>query len=182
MNTRTPSVPARVNGELLSTPRKPPPEHYEADVDWLLNDAPGLLGEVGVSYAEPSGGARIVVDTGPYHARMQSAMWAVAKFRRLNAVWRQLEPATRAVLVARYAQRRWPAGFVAHFGELVGVVAHLHTKTSQKLTHAARQPAKENAATILADALRVAQSASREAHRAWRQQRRVAADKELEHG
>lgn len=182
MTPRIPTVPARVNGELLSRPRQQQPEHYDQDVDWLLNDAPGLLGEVGVSYSEPNGGARIVVDTGPYHARMQSAMWAVAKFRRLNKVWRQLEPATRAVLVARYAQRRWPDGFVAHFGELVGVVTHLHTKTSQRLTQAARQPSKENAATILADALRAAQQASREAHRAWRQQRRVAADKELEHG
>lgn len=162
------NVPARVNGELLSHPSRPRPEHYEADVDWFLNDAPGLLGEVGVSYSEPSGGARVVVDTGPYHARMQRALWAVGKFRRLNQVWRSLDASTRAVLVARYAQRRWPDGFVSQFGELAGVVAHLHAKTHQRLTQAARQPAKATAAEALAEALRTAQRASREAHRAWR--------------
>lgn len=179
MNTRTPSVPARVNGELLSRPRQQQPEHYDQDVDWLLNDAPGLLGEVGVSYSEPNGGARIVVDTGPYHARMQSAMWAVGKFRRLNQVWRALDASTRAVLVARYAQRRWPDGFVAHFGELVGVVVYLH-QGDQRLTKAARQPAKATAAEALAAALKSAQNASREAHRAWRTQARRRAMEEEE--
>ncbi len=171
---------ARVNGELLGTPRKPRPEHYEQDIDWLLNDAPGLLGEVGVSYAEPSGGARVVINTDPYHARQLNRMWAVQKARRLTAVWRSLDQVTQGVLAARYAQRRWPQGFVSHFGELVGVVVHLHAGSSTALTKAARQPAKAEA--VLAEALKAAQAASREAHRVWRRQQRATADKELEHG
>lgn len=175
--TRLPIVPARVNGELLGAPRRLQPEHYDQDVDWLLNDAAGLLGEVGVSYAEPTGGPRVVINTDPYHARQLSRMWAVTKARRLTVVWRSLDAGTRAVLAARYAQRRWPQGFVAHFGELVGVVVHLH-QGDAKLSKAARQPAKAEA--VLAEALRLAETASREAHRAWRRQQRATADKELE--
>lgn len=163
---------------MLSAPRKPRPEHYEQDIDWLLNDAAGLLGEVGVSYAEPSGGSRVVINTDPYHARQLNRMWAVSKARRLTAIWRSLDQATQAVLAARYAQRRWPDGFVAHFGELVGVVAHLHADSRAKLTKAARQPAKAEA--VLAEALKSAQQVSRAAHQRWREMARKRSEEWVE--
>lgn len=155
---------ARVNGELLGRVRKAQLEHYEADVEWLLNDAPGLLGETGVAYRETSG-SRVVVDTGPYHARAQAAMWAVRKARRLSAVWRGLDDATRLVLLARYAQRRWPEWFVPHFGELVGVVV---LRATPALLVAAGQPSKAGSQSLLGKALADAQEVSREAHRKWR--------------
>lgn len=158
---------ARVNGELLGTPRKQRPEHYEQDIDWLLNDAPGLLGETGVSYGESSGN-RVIVNTDPYHAKMHKALWAVAKYRRVNAVWRSLDSDAQAVLAARYAQRRWPPLFAAHFGELVGVVVHLHAEGGTELTKAAGQHTKERAAKVLAKALEAAQRASIAAHQQWR--------------
>lgn len=164
----------RVNGELLGRVHKSRPEHYEEDIDWLLNDAPGLLGETGVAYRETSG-SRVVVDTGPYHAKAQAAMWAVAKYRRLQAVWRALDDTTRLVLVARYAQRRWPQGFVSHFGELVGVVVYLHA-TRTELATAAQQPAKATAGALLAEALGAAQRASRAAHQQWREVYRQQAE------
>lgn len=162
---------ARVNGELLGTPRKPRPEHYEHDIDWLLNDAAGLLGEAGISYGESSG-SRVPVDTGPYHARMHKALWAVSKARRLTTVWRALDSDTQTVLAARYAQKRWPPLFVAHFGELVGVVVHLHAEGGTELTKAAGQHTKANAAAALAKALGAAQEVSRVAHQRWREQYR----------
>lgn len=165
---------ARVNGELLNTPRKPRPEHYEQDIDWLLNDAPGLLGEAGISYGE-STGSRVPVDTGPYHAKMQRALWAVAKYRRIHAVWQGLDSATQSVLAARYAQRRWPPLFAAHFGELVGVVVHLHAEGGTELTKAAGQHTKESAAKVLATALQAAQRASIAAHQQWRNRARELA-------
>lgn len=167
MKLATPTTSVRVNGELLGRQRTPRPEHYEDDINWLLNDAPGLLGEAGVSYGEPTSGSRVVVDTGPYHARAQAAMWAVRKARRLTVVWRALDDATRLVLVARYAQRRWPAWYVSHFGELVGVVVFLHA-TRADIVAAAGQPSKATAAALLDEALKAAQVASSAAHRAWR--------------
>lgn len=164
----------RVNGELLGRQRKPRPEHYEEDVDWLLNDAPGLLGEAGVSYGEPSGGNRVVVDTGPYHAKAQAAMWAVAKARRLSAVWRALDDETRLVLVARYAQRRWPVWCASRFGELVGVVC---LRLTDAIVAAAAHPSKPASDKLLKAATSAAQDASKAAHQRWREEYRRQAER-----
>lgn len=142
---------------------------WNDDIDWLLNSAPGLLGERGVNQ-DPSGGSgqRFISDTGPMHSRMIAAIPHVQRQRRLNRVWRDLRPLDRAVLEHHYRPRRLVGDPVLRvaFGELAPVVCAL-SPDPEKLRSALRSPHTRTSQEVIRAAKKEATRAVELAHKAW---------------
>lgn len=143
---------------------------WNEDIDWLLNSAPGLLGERGANH-DPSGGTgpRFIADTGPMHARMISSLPHVQRQRRLNRVWVTLSALDRAVLEHLYRPRQQTGdpGMRVAFGELAAVVCAL-CPDPEKLRRALLAPDTQRSRDTVRAALTEASRATAAAHRAWR--------------
>lgn len=147
---------------------------YDEDLDWLINDAPGLLGESGISYnPNGGGGQRVIVDNGPWHIERMKSISAVQKAGRLNVPWAEMTPMHRRVLCGRYQVRRyWPLGFDTQFQELAGVVMVISSRVDD-LKWATPQPKKYK--KLIEDELKEAKRAHLRAHAAWIEAKREAA-------
>jgi hypothetical protein len=166
------NVQVRVNGTLLKQYRKPTNDLYDYDIDWLLNDAPALLGESGVSYSGEGNGGATIADTGPHHEKAIAAIGAVQRARRLTAVWNATPPGDRSILSVRYVQRRrWPPHFEALFGEFTGVVIFItrNDGSYRDLKNAVSNASKHT--KMIMKARRDAEEITRDAHHAWRDAR-----------
>lgn len=146
---------------------------YDQDLDWLINEAPGLLGESGISYNPNGGGQRIIVDSGPWHIERMKSIPAVQKAARLNVPWATLTPMHRRVLRGRYPERKyWPLGFDTQFSELAGVVMVISSRV-EELKWATPQPKKYK--RLIESELKEARMAHLRAHEAWIVAKREAA-------
>lgn len=133
-------------------------------IDWLLNEAPGLLGESGISYSPTAGGKRgSLADNWAFIERAHKAQGAVRRARRLDVIWRRIPSVHRQTLVAYYNRRRtWPPGFEVCFGDVVGVV---FARCDDQVRWMVTQVSKHQAA--LRRVKREAEATARSAHEAW---------------
>jgi hypothetical protein len=147
---------------------------YDPDIDWLLNDAPALLGErsglggtvATIERGVSSGGT--IANTGPHHDAALNAMRSVGLARRLDQIWSRLDQQTQRVLRARYMKRtHWPTGCVVFLtAELVGV-AMLLAEDRKVLTKACQSAAKNDSAKTIQKAAKRAETAVARAHETW---------------
>lgn len=109
--------------------------YWDAELAWLLKDAPSLLGERStqgaVESALRSGGpGHSVASSDEHHGhlidrlRLDEAIGPVARYRSLQKAWVQLERISQRVLCAYYSDRViWPQGFEAFIGRELASVA-----------------------------------------------------------
>jgi hypothetical protein len=97
-------VRVRINGDLVARAPRPRVDKTRTndDIRWLLVHAAGELGEQGMAIDPAGGGSRNPANTGPLHDQRIQSMWAVARWRRLRAIWLVLTPGTQRVLSSRY--------------------------------------------------------------------------------
>lgn len=151
---------------------------YEHDVEWLLCDAPALLGERSIAASnlgaiERGGAPASIADTWPYHEQFLTAMSAVERARRLTAIWDSLPREHQLTLRARYLTRRyWPLGCQVFLSdELVGV-ALLYAPDRDALLDACTRASQPDAKRLIQEARRDALRRITAAHKAWREARK----------
>lgn len=165
-------------------PDAPHPLDYNPNIDWLLNEAPALLGERSAQAsvvasiergADFTGG---ISDNGPHHEAAINAIRAVEQARELDAIWKSLPSHHQQVLRARYIRRQhWPTGCVVFLTtELVGV-AMLLAEDRKELRQACCSAAKNASARLIKRERERARRAVRDAHGAWNAARRERARK-----
>jgi hypothetical protein len=147
---------------------------YDPDIDFLLNEAPALLGErsgQGATQAaieRGKAGGHTIANNGPYHDAAINALGDVRRARRLDEVWHRLTPDTQRILRARYLKRsHWPTGCLVFLTcELVGV-AMLLADDRKALERACQSAAKDQSAKLIQRSRKRAETAVVRAHDAW---------------
>ena len=148
----------------------------DPDLEWLLCEAPALLGE-------RSGHAAVVaaLERGPGGAQSTDGAWDAverarphaARFRRLRAAWTLVAPDHRRLLVVHYtAPASRAAGVPAQLGELARAALAL-CSDRRALELACGHPSGSGSAKRIAEARGLATRALRQAHRAWSSARRA---------
>jgi hypothetical protein len=147
---------------------------YDPDIDFLLNEAPSLLGEksgqgataAAIERGVSSGGT--IADNGPHHDAAISAIESVGRARRLDEIWLMLDAGTRQVLRARYLKRsHWPTGCLVFLtSDLVGV-AMLLSPDRKELEKACQSAAKNASAKAIQRDRKLAERAVVRAHEDW---------------
>lgn len=147
---------------------------YEYDIEWLLNDAPALLGERSIAASnfgaiERGGASPSISDTWPYHEQFANSIPHVDRARRLTKVWDALPARHQATLRARYITRRyWPLGCQVFLtAELVGVALY-YAADREALLDACTRAGQPDAKRTITEARKLAFEAIRDAHQAWR--------------
>ncbi len=153
------------------------PELWCDDVEWLLRCGDSALGARGTTGAVisilerggPSSGGMpetdLYTDLQVGFGPVLRDRGTVARARRLMRTWAQVPPAHQLVLVAHYATRsEWPLGVQGQLGQLASVALMMHA--GQELERLLKACQNNNRAVV--DAIRArAETAVREAHRAW---------------
>jgi hypothetical protein len=142
----------------------------DPDLEWLLCEAPALLGQ-------RSGHAAVIaaLERGPGGAQSTDSAWDAierarpheGRVRRLRAAWALLPPDHRRLLQVHYdgpACRE--AGLAAQLGELARAALDL-CSDRRALEQACGHPAGRGSARLIAEARRLATRALANAHRAW---------------
>jgi hypothetical protein len=147
---------------------------YEYDIEWLLCDAPALLGERSIAASnfgaiERGGASPSISDTWPYHEQYMHSIPHVDRARRLTRVWDALPARHQATLRARYITRRyWPLGAQTFLSqELVGVALY-YAADREALLDACTRAGQKQAQKVILEARKLAFEAIRDAHQAWR--------------
>lgn len=147
---------------------------YEYDIEWLLNDAPALLGERSIAASnfgaiERGGASPSISDTWPYHEQYMHSIPHVDRARRLTKVWDALTAEHQATLRARYITRRyWPLGCQVFLtAELVGVALY-YAPDREALLDACTRAGQPAAKKLIVQARKDALERLKEAHQAWR--------------
>lgn len=170
----------------MSTPGSIDRRLYEADVEWLLCDAPGLLGERSVAASnfgaiERGGASPSISDTGPYHNQFIDAIDAVDRARKLSAAWEALPTHHQATLRARYITRQyWPLGCQAFLSQALVGVALYYAEDREALLDACTRGSQKDAKRVITAATKDAFERVRDAHNEWRRIRREQARKWVE--
>lgn len=164
---------AFINGKRSRAPRRERLGnllHYNPDIEWLLNQSRGELGERGLSI-DPNGGSsgKSCADNWPTIERLHRACGAVAIWRRRNAVFSRLTPETRSLLRQRYlvTERAHSEvrGLVAAFSDLATLAWHLcEDKALMRDKLSAGSARSDKSVTSLR---RIAERVNAEIHRAW---------------
>lgn len=149
----------------------------DRDLEWLLCEMPGLMGET-------SGHGALVaaLERGPGGSSSSERAWRTverarphaARATRLKAIWASLAPDHRQLLKEHYtapASRR--PGVAAQLGELAGVALVLAADRG-RLEAACSHATEPRHARLIAEARRAAQRALSQAHRAWASARQAA--------
>jgi hypothetical protein len=142
----------------------------DPDLEWLLCEAPALLGQ-------RSGHAAVVaaLERGPGGAQSNDSAWDAIerarpherRVRRLRAAWALLAPDARRLLEVHYSGPACrAAGVSAQLGELARAALALCSDRSA-LEQACGHPAGTGSAKRIAEARRLATRALSNAHRAW---------------
>lgn len=148
----------------------------DPDLEWLLCEAPALLGQ-----RSGHGAVIAALERGPSSAASTEGAWDaverarphVARARRLRAAWAILAPDHRTLLEAHYSGPACRAlGVPAQLGELARA-ALLLSSDRAALERACGHPAGKGSARRIAEARRLAQRALGHAHRAWDGARRT---------
>lgn len=103
-NWDTVAVDARVNGQRVArAPRSRGGDrlYRNGDIEWLLNQSRGELGEQGSNICPVKGGGD-PSDNWPRIEQMHRAISAVERWRRLSAVMARLSPESQLLLRERY--------------------------------------------------------------------------------
>lgn len=139
---------------------------WNDDIDWLINDAPSLLGETGASLrTEP--GVTGFVETGPMHDRLIGARWAVRKERRLRAIWQQISNEDRRLLLGHYDHRKRIDEFGSHFGELAGAVL-ASCRSATKLRSVLVGQDVQRRQRVVRERRKVAKNSLEAVHKEWK--------------
>lgn len=169
---------ASVNGEPIGRARRPRGNQWKffnPDVDWYLNEAPGLLGEQGMAINVDSGGGGNPADTGPIHDRRIRATLAVDRFRRLERIWRRMTERSQSILAARYSRKRhWELRGLKAVFEDMACVALLVTSNRESLEKAL-QKASARTKPIITETRRRAEKEVENAHLEWMDLQRAEA-------
>lgn len=171
---------ASVNGEPIGRARRARGNQwkfYNPDVDWFLNEAPGILGEQGMAINIDSGGGGNPADTGPIHDKRIRAVEskAVERFRRLESIWRGLTERSQNILAARYSRKRhWEIrGLKAVFEDLACVA--LTVTSSRESLERALQKASARTKPIVTETRRRVEKEVENAHLEWKDLQRAQA-------
>lgn len=155
-----------MGGELVRDP----------DLEWLLCEAPALLGE-----RSGHGAVIAALERGPGGASSTEGAWDAVerarphegRLRRLRRAWALLAPDERQLLSAHYSGPACRgAGVVAQLGELARAALAL-ASDRRALELACANPAGSGSARRIADGRRLARRALAQAHRAWQGARRA---------
>jgi hypothetical protein len=148
----------------------------DPDLDWLLCEAPALLGQ-------RSGHAAVIaaLERGPGGAQSTDSAWDAidrarpheGRVRRLRAAWARLAPAERRLLEVHYTAPACRAAGV--LSQLGGVAAAALAVCSDRsaLEQACGHPSGEGSARRISEARKLAERALRQAHRTWSSARRA---------
>lgn len=142
----------------------------DPDLEWLLCEAPALLGQ-------RSGHAAVIaaLERGPGGASSTDGAWDAverarpheSRVRRLRAAWALLPPDHRRLLEVHYSGPACrAAGLAAQLGELARAALAL-CSDRRALELACGHPSGAGSARRIADARKLAERALRNAHRAW---------------
>lgn len=142
----------------------------DPDLEWLLCEAPALLGQ-------RSGHAAVIaaLERGPGSASSTDAAWDAVerarphegRVRRLRAAWAMLPPDHRRLLEVHYSGPACrAAGLAAQLGELARAALAVCSDRGA-LELACGHPSGAGSARRIAEARRLAERALRNAHRAW---------------
>ncbi len=148
----------------------------DPDLEWLLCEAPALLGQ-------RSGHAAVIaaLERGPGGATGSEGAWDAierarpheTRVRRLRAAWALLPPDHRRLLEVHYsAPACRAAGVLAQLGELARAALAL-CSDRRGLELACGHPSGPGSARRIAEARKLAERALRHAHRAWSCARRA---------
>jgi hypothetical protein len=170
---------ARVNGELVGkAPRaRVDKRRWNDDIAWYLGEAGGELGERGVSIDPSGGGGGNPADTWHLHEQRLRSGPAVAKWRRLRAVWVELRAASQRHLRVRYRdlerQHSEIMGLRAAFGDLAGLAWDLCQDQAELRKRLCAGSAKSD--PVISKLRRDAEAANKAAHLDWLDQERLMA-------
>lgn len=142
----------------------------DPDLEWLLCEAPALLGQ-------RSGHAAVIaaLERGPGGAQSTDSAWDAVerarphegRVRRLRGAWALLAPDERRLLEVHYAGPACrAAGVAAQLGELARAALALCSDRGA-LELACGHPSGTGSARRIAEARRLASRALSNAHRAW---------------
>jgi hypothetical protein len=148
----------------------------DPDLEWLLCEAPALLGQ-------RSGHAAVIaaLERGPGGAGGSEGAWDAierarpheGRVRRLRRAWALLPPDHRRLLEVHYAGRACrEAGVLAQLGELARAALAL-CGDRRALELACGNPSGSGSGRRIAEGRRLAERALRSAHRAWSCARRA---------
>jgi hypothetical protein len=148
----------------------------DPDLEWLLCEAPALLGE-------RSGHAAVIaaLERGPGGAQSTDGAWDTierarphtARLRRLRCAWALLAPDARRLLEVHYSGPACrAAGVAAQLGELARAALAL-CSDRRALEAACGHPSGRGSARRIAEARRLASRALAHAHRSWSSARRA---------
>lgn len=148
----------------------------DPDLEWLLCEAPALLGQ-----RSGHGAVIAAMERGPGGSASTEGAWDaverarphVARARRLRAAWGILAPDHRRLLEAHYSGPACRgAGVVAQLGEFARAALVLCSDRAA-LERACGHPSGKSSGRVIAEARRLAQRALGHAHRAWDGARRT---------
>jgi len=142
----------------------------DPDLEWLLCEAPALLGQ-----RSGHGAVVAALERGPGGAQSTDSAWATVerarpherRLRRLRAAWALLAPDERRLLEVHYDGPACRAvGVSAQLGELARASLAL-CSDRRALEQACAHPAGSGSGRRIAEARRLATRALSNAHRAW---------------
>lgn len=149
-----------------------PPVRRDDDLEWLLCQAPALLGlrsTHGGIVAALEGGGSGAFDSSAAESLCERALPHVARARRLGVVWAALDAPTRRVLVTHYTPRAsWPPGVTAMLGVYAAVTMSMTTDRARLELACCHGALATNQAVIRRERGRAERAVAR-AHRAWRE-------------
>jgi hypothetical protein len=149
----------------MSNPNR---EHYNHDIDCLINQLPGELGVKAAPFCEVRGTSD-PSDDSIRAARMDRALPAVAKWRKLNAIMSSLGHETQRLLMQRYRiserEHSQIVGLHATFGDLKCLAWYL-CKNKDSMRDLLSRGASKRIEEV--ESLRVlTEKTNIEIHRAW---------------
>lgn len=174
------SPPCSINGSPIGAPRRPrggDSRYYDEDIDWLLNEAPALLGERGSGFGEGGGSKTGEQAASGIHDQRIRATDAVERWRRLHGFWVNLSPRAKLILSARYSRKSyWDIrGLKAAFEDLASVALTVTTDRDALSKALSKSSAKQ--VHIITETRRNAEREVTDAHLEWQGIKREAARK-----
>lgn len=169
----------------MESPTTPKPARRKTyaylDLEFLLQEAPGLLGERSnmggfISALSSGGPGQSVASSDDHHEHQINRLEWVGKARRLLRTWQCLDRHTQVVLTAYYTPRvRWPQGYAALIGDDLASVALAFPPDGDghALSEACRHATKKAHEQLIRRAKQEAQEHVQNAHEEWDRIRRL---------